>query len=279
MAGGNDAPGKAGQHTGRESLENDQDFAPVRPAVTVLQDEKQGKNSFSKLMQKEKTQKSPAEPNQTAAQSALPAEFLERRRRQKRKKLVKMGVAGAVVAVALVGGVGWYLSSNASDPADLVSVGTYTEEVTKGDLELTVEGSGTLAASATVNVSPEYAGTVSKVNVEVGDEVTEGQILFTMTSDDLQDQIDAAAESKSSAYSSYTLAKSSYSSALSAYNEAKKDYQQAKKAAGSSSANTSASSTSAQASDDSEETVAQGVVDEGSSTGASSSSTAQSSSA
>ena len=104
MAGGNDAPGKAGQHTGRESLENDQDFAPVRPAVTVLQDEKQGKNSFSKLMQKEKTQKSPAEPNQTAAQSALPAEFLERRRRQKRKKLVKMGVAGAVVAVALVGG-------------------------------------------------------------------------------------------------------------------------------------------------------------------------------
>ena len=52
MAGGNDAPGKAGQHTGRESLENDQDFAPVRPAVTVLQDEKQGKNSFSKLMQK-----------------------------------------------------------------------------------------------------------------------------------------------------------------------------------------------------------------------------------
>lgn len=167
MAGGNDAPGKAGQHTGRESLENDQDFAPVRPAVTVLQDEKQGKNPLSKLIQKEKTQKSPAEPNQTAAQSALPAEFLERRRRQKRKKLVKMGVAGAVVAVALVGGVGWYLSSNASDPADLVSVGTYTEEVTKGDLELTVEGSGTLAASATVNVSPEYAGTVSKVSAKV----------------------------------------------------------------------------------------------------------------
>lgn len=279
MVGGYDGPGKAGQHTSRDSLETDPDFVSVRPAVTVLQDKEQGKNPFSKLTQKEKTQKSPAKPNQTATQSALPTEFLERRRRQKRKKLVKMGVAGAVVAVALVGGVGWYLSSNASDPADLVSVGTYTEEVTKGDLELTVEGSGTLAASATVNVSPEYAGTVSKVNVEVGDEVTEGQILFTMTSDDLQDQIDAAAESKSSAYSSYTLAKSSYSSALSAYNEAKKDYQQAKKAAGSSSANTSASSTSAQASDDSEETVAQGVVDEGSSTGASSSSTAQSSSA
>lgn len=272
MVGQNDAREKKEQRSDQESQKDDQDFVSVRPAVTVLQDEKQDKNAFSKFMQKEKAQKPIAKSKQTTAQSALPTEFLERRRRQKRKKLVKIGVVGVVAAAVVLGGVSWYLSSNASDPAGFVSVGTYTEEVTRGDLELTVEGSGTLAASATANVSPEYAGTVSQVSVEVGDEVKEGQALFTMTSDDLQDQINAAAKSKSSAYSSYTSAKSSYSSALSAYNTAKQDYNQAKKGADSATSSTM----SPQASDASGETAAKGVEDEGPSAGTSSSGAASS---
>ena len=79
---------------------------------------------------------------------ALPAEFLARRKKDKRKKLIKGGIAAVVVVAAVAGALAWMNMSNQSSTEDL-SIGTYTESVTKGDLDLTVEGSGSLTPMAT----------------------------------------------------------------------------------------------------------------------------------
>ncbi|MDO4502409.1 MAG: biotin/lipoyl-binding protein, partial [Coriobacteriia bacterium] len=181
-------------------------------------------------------------------QPGLPAEFVERRKKLKRKKRIRLGVAGAVVLVAVIAGAVTLLGGGGQKMPERVSAGTYTEEVTRGDLDLTVEGSGTLAAASTSDVSSEISGKVTKVYVEVGDAVTAGQTLLTLTSEDLQDQIDAAYSQKTSAYSSYKEAKSSYSRAYSDYTSAKKAYDKAKK---------NASKSSSQV-----EAPAAGVVDE-----------------
>lgn len=61
--------------------------------------------------------------------------------------------------------------------------------VTKGNIELTVTGSGTIEAASTKDIASEVAAKVKSVNVAVGDTVKKGDILFELDSSDLETQI------------------------------------------------------------------------------------------
>ena len=52
-----------------------------------------------------------------------------------------------------------------------------TQSAEKGTLEVTGSYIGTMAPHNSVDVTPLVAGTVKKVNVKVGDKVSEGDIL------------------------------------------------------------------------------------------------------
>lgn len=68
------------------------------------------------------------------------------------------------------------------------SAGSYST-VKKGDLEVTVYGSGSLEPAATKNVYNEAEGKVESIDVEVGDTVKSGDTLLKLNSTDLETQI------------------------------------------------------------------------------------------
>lgn len=202
-----------------------------------------------------------AQAPQTFDDSAqLPAEFLAARRKIKRGKLIKRSVLAVVVAGVVIG-AGCYFLGQGSGDGEQPSVQTYTQAVQKGDLDLTVEGSGTLAASSTTNVNANVSGTVKKVYVQQGDKVKKGAVLFTMTSDTLSDAVSTAAKSKSKAYSSYASALSELSSAKTALAKAKasakKQAKSASSAPGGAGSQSSSSTDSSSAVQSAQEAVTQ----------------------
>lgn len=72
------------------------------------------------------------------------------------------------------------------------STATTTATVSQGTLTIAVSGSGTVAAARTVEVPFQQAGTVTAVDVKVGDQVTAGQTLATIDAGDLELQLQQA---------------------------------------------------------------------------------------
>lgn len=64
-----------------------------------------------------------------------------------------------------------------------------TQPVIRGDLALTVQANGTLQPTRSVSVGSELSGTVSQVRVDVNDRVQRGQVLVTLDTVKLADQI------------------------------------------------------------------------------------------
>lgn len=74
-----------------------------------------------------------------------------------------------------------------------------TQEVITGDLTVTVTATGNLEPRNQVEIGSELSGTVAKVNVDVNDEVKEGQVLAVLDTTRLQAQVLQAESSLQSA--------------------------------------------------------------------------------
>lgn len=94
----------------------------------------------------------------------------------------------ALVVVTLGGLRAARLAGRWRSPATQYS----TAVVTRGPLEVVVSGSGTLAAHARQDFQATSAATVEGVRVRPGDSVTAGDVLLTLSSDSLEDQVAAA---------------------------------------------------------------------------------------
>ena len=79
-------------------------------------------------------------------------------------------------------------SSSSSSSAGSVTAGSYSTEK-KGELQVTVYGSGSLDPASTKDVYNEAEGTVESINVEVGDTVKAGDTLLKLSSTDLETEI------------------------------------------------------------------------------------------
>ncbi len=92
------------------------------------------------------------------------------------------------LAVALLlggGGFWWWWSNRAANAAPSYS----TQPAARGDLTLTVTANGTIQPTRTINIGSELSGTVLKVNVDVNDRITKGQVLVVLDTAKLRDQI------------------------------------------------------------------------------------------
>jgi HlyD family secretion protein len=87
-----------------------------------------------------------------------------------------------IVLTSLAAGV--LVISLASCTKSTSSTGTQTATVQRGDLSVSITGSGNLALSRTADLAFEMAGTVQEVLVEEGDSVTEGQVLASLDTDE-----------------------------------------------------------------------------------------------
>ena len=114
-----------------------------------------------------------------------------------------------------------------------------TSTLSKGNLEDSISSTGTIESAKTSNVTTSLNYTVKSIAVAVGDSVKKGDVICTLDTKELEEQI--ATERKNiskavkSAQTSYNSSKSSYDSAVSnlnsyksTLNSAKSDYNSAK---------------------------------------------------
>ena len=90
------------------------------------------------------------------------------------------------VAVLLVaGGIWWWWAQKAANAAPAYN----TQAAARGNLTLTVMANGTIQPTSSINIGSELSGTVLKVNVDVNDKITKGQVLVVLDTAKLRDQI------------------------------------------------------------------------------------------
>ena len=105
----------------------------------------------------------------------------------------RRGVIIAVVVVLLAGagGLVYWLTSGSSTPTGLV-VTTTTVPVTTGTIQQTVASSGTIEPASQASLNFAVSGTVTAVNVKAGQSVTAGQVLATVDTTALSEEVSAA---------------------------------------------------------------------------------------
>ncbi|MET7422372.1 efflux RND transporter periplasmic adaptor subunit [Dactylosporangium sp. NPDC005555] len=95
-------------------------------------------------------------------------------------RLNSVGLINAALAVAAVGGGFWayqIVSGPAEAQASQTNTRTRVVAATQGTVSQTVSASGSVASSATASANFAASGTVTEVDVKVGDVVTKGQVL------------------------------------------------------------------------------------------------------
>lgn len=99
-----------------------------------------------------------------------------------RRALPWLTVGTMLLMVA--GGTTWWMK-RAARAAPQYS----TQAVTRGDLTLSITANGTVQPTRSVSIGSELSGTVLRVNVDVNDRVTKGQVLLVLDTAKLRDQI------------------------------------------------------------------------------------------
>lgn len=80
-----------------------------------------------------------------------------------------------LIVVIVAGGAFWYWQNSEADQA--TGAAQLTQKVVRGDIENAITAVGTLKALRSVNVGAQVSGQLKSVKVEVGDQVTKGQLL------------------------------------------------------------------------------------------------------
>lgn len=119
-----------------------------------------------------------AEISDEEAYAKLKAKRAERRR----KKLIRRGIAAGIVGVIALIAIVAILVINAQPQGASEPV---TDMVTEGTFTTTVEARGQLKPISSSVVSPSVDGTVDSINVQAGQSVNEGDVLMTITNDEL----------------------------------------------------------------------------------------------
>lgn len=107
-----------------------------------------------------------------------------------RRNWIKWALVAIVVLIAAI----WITKHRGGEKTHYV-----TQEVTRGDLSVTVTATGNLEPRNQVDIGSELSGTIRDVNVDVNDTVKEGQILATLDTTRLKAQVLQAQSSLASA--------------------------------------------------------------------------------
>src|SRR4051812_43760628 len=108
-----------------------------------------------------------------------------------RRPTVLINAALAVLAVA--GGFWAYqIVTGTSSAAAATTTRTRVVPVTQGDVSQTVSATATVASSATSAANFVTSGTVTEIDVHVGDVVTKGQLLAKVDPTSAQSALDTA---------------------------------------------------------------------------------------
>jgi putative ABC transport system permease protein len=105
----------------------------------------------------------------------------------RRNRLIGLAVLGVLIAAGAYALWAIALGGGGSSSAEI-----QTATVEQGSISQTLSTTGVAVAQSTANLSFEQAGTVSAVNVALGQEVKEGDVLAEIEADELQSALTAA---------------------------------------------------------------------------------------
>jgi HlyD family secretion protein len=103
-------------------------------------------------------------------------------RRWYRRPVVWSLATGLILVVIAIGYWQMRRSANAAPSYS-------TQQVTRGNLTLTVTANGTIQPTRSINIGSELSGTVLVVNVDVNDKIKKGEVLVVLDTAKLKDQI------------------------------------------------------------------------------------------
>lgn len=97
----------------------------------------------------------------------------------------------SIVVVVVLAGIGIYQMVRQNQDLDS-EISQTTSTIRRGDIRVSTIGSGTLIPAVEIKLAFENRGIVEEILVEVGAEVSEGQILVVLDDEDLQKALDLA---------------------------------------------------------------------------------------
>jgi HlyD family secretion protein len=100
----------------------------------------------------------------------------------------------ALVVVGLVLAAWWFFGKRGDEAAS----GYRTEAVERGEIRSAISATGTLSATATVDVGTQVSGTLATVEVDFNDHVKSGQVIARLDPSTLQARLDQATATLSS---------------------------------------------------------------------------------
>ena len=145
-----------------------------------------------------------------------------------RKKRGRWVIAAAATALLVVVGIVAAMMLMRSSGSTASSLSTAT--AAKRTITVAVSGTGSTAAANSVTVNPQIDGTVKRLYVSLGETVTAGETLYTISSDSVQTSLLQSKASLLQSKQSVTGARSSYEQAESQLYSAKTQKIQAAKA-------------------------------------------------
>lgn len=151
-----------------------------------------------------------------SAQEALDA---LRQKKKKKNKIIAFSLLGVFILFILIG-VGSMVFGKLEKRTSSIPLAT----VEQRDFKDLIKQSGTAQAQTSVIVSPEIDGIIENVQVQEGDTVKEGDLLFEIKNDVLVSAVDSARAHEKLAKKQLAQAKDAYGRAQEHYEEALKLY-------------------------------------------------------
>ena len=128
----------------------------------------------------------------------------QKKKQQKRTRtLILIGAGVVVVAVAIT----LILTLTKKSGSETSTLSYRVASVSSGEINTTISGSGTLSALEAKTVTTTAESTVTAVNAKPGDEIKAGGVVLTMTSSEVESQLDELKDDLVSTRSSLASAK------------------------------------------------------------------------
>jgi membrane fusion protein (multidrug efflux system) len=124
-------------------------------------------------------------------------------------KALAITIVCSLQAVLLLSGCG-HSEGKAEKPAEEAVVSTPAVSLTKGKLSSSLQIPGELVAYQQVDIYAKVSSFVKKLNVDVGSEVTTGQLLATMEAPEITSQLSGAESRLKSQEAVYVASKANY---------------------------------------------------------------------
>lgn len=140
---------------------------------------------------------------QQTTESSFVLNQQKKKKRKRNRTMIVLGVIAVVVAVGV-----FLLVTTLGKADSTTSVLNYrVTSVSSGEISSTISGSGTLSALKAKSVTAAAESTITSVNFQPGDKISAGDVVMTLTSDELKSQLASLQDDLSSTRSSLASAR------------------------------------------------------------------------